>query len=357
MHEINPTESVPGPVPPPVEQSSRAVKSPPALNDPWYSGRLIPLDGVLERNGFSPLITIFGGLIIGLVLFQGISTVLTFVYILGIKGVPFSDFQADLEGVLVEYAGPLIIFNSVGQVLGLLIPGLLFARMHSSKPFQFLRLRKTDIRYVLLSLLGLIAVFPIVQWIGGAVDSLPWPESVRAFEKAQTDMIQNILDQNFSLPFAISMMALTPAICEEVLFRGYVQRQSERIMGIAGGILFSGMIFGLYHLRPTQAIPLGLLGVYMAYITWRTGSLVPAITVHLANNAFAIFLGKYIQSQGQTAVDLESIQIPFVFVVVGTLLLAGVIYIFWRMADDDAALHKQAITSGSEVNAETQRES
>ena len=128
-------------------------------------------------------------------------------------------------------------------------------------------------------------------------------------------------------------------------------------MGIAGGILFSGMIFGFYHLRPTQAIPLGLFGVYMAYITWRTGSLVPAIVVHLANNAFAILLGKYIQSQGQTAVDLESIQIPFNFVVAGTLLLAGVIYIFRRMVDEDAAKHKQAIKSGSEVDAEIQRES
>ena len=279
--------------------------------------------------------TIVGGLILGLLLFQGISTVATLVYIVGMEGVPFSELGADMEGVLSRYAGELIVFNTIGQVFGLLIPALIFARLHSSKPLPFLRLRSSDVRFTLLSVLGLIAIFPIVQWIGGAVDSLPWPEGIRAFEKAQMDMIENVLDQNFSIPFAISMMALTPAICEEVLFRGYIRRQAERVMGITGGIAFSGLIFGLYHIRPTQALPLGLLGVYMAYITWRSGSLIPAIVVHLANNSFAVLLGKYFQDKGDAVVDLESIQIPFSLVAIGGLLLVGVIYIFHRLASEE----------------------
>ena len=79
-------------------------------------------------------------------------------------------------------------------------------------------------------------------------------------------MLEQILTQDFSLLFAISMLALTPAICEEVLFRGYIQRQAERSLGAWGGILFSGIIFGFYHLRLTQAVPLSLLGIFMALI-------------------------------------------------------------------------------------------
>jgi membrane protease YdiL (CAAX protease family) len=333
----------------PTNSANTVAGAGPMLSDPWYKNRLIPLDGLLERNGFSPLMTIAGGLILGLLLFQGISTIATLVYIVGVEGVTFSEFSTDMEGVLSRYAGELIIFNTVGQVFGLLIPALLFARLHSSKPFPFLRLRQSDIRFTLLSVLGLIAIFPIVQWIGGAVDSLPWPESIRAFEKSQMDMIENVLDQNFSIPFAISMMALTPAICEEVLFRGYIQRQAERVMGIAGGIAFSGLIFGLYHIRPTQALPLGLLGVYMAYITWRSGSLIPAMVVHLANNSFAVLLGKYVQSKGDAAIDLDSIQIPFSLVVIGGLLLAGVVYIFHRLASEelDTRIETGATEAGS----------
>ena len=278
--------------------------------------------------------TIIGGLMIGLILFQGISTAATLIYIIAIEGVSLESLQFNMEAVLSEYAGELIIFNTIGQIFGLLIPGLIFARMHSSRPLQFIRLRNTDARMTLLSLVGLVAVFPIVQWTGGIMDSLPWPESIRAFEQGQMDMIENVLNQDFSIPFAISMMALTPAICEEILFRGYVQRQAERVMGIAGAILFSGVIFGLYHIRPTQALPLGLLGVYMAYITWRSGSLIPAMVVHLANNAFAVLLGKYMQAKGDSATDLESIEVPFSLVFLGGLLLAGVVYIFQRIAED-----------------------
>jgi CAAX protease family protein len=332
------------------------LPSTPSLDDPWSRDHQIPLDGRLERNGFSPLMTIFGGLFIGFVLFQGISTVATLIYVVGIKGVPFSELVTNMEAILVEFAGELIIFNTVGQVFGLLIPALIFGRMHSSQYTQFLRLRASDVRFVLLSIVGIVAIFPIVQWLGGAMDSLPWPEGIRAFEKSQMDMIENVLDQNFSIPFAVSMMALTPAICEEVLFRGYIQRQAERSMGIIGGIIFSGMIFGLYHIRPTQALPLGLLGVYMAYITWRSGSLIPAMIVHLLNNSFAILVGMYMKSQGDSAIDLESVQIPFLFVAGGALLLASVIYIFQKIVDDELASGRLASAAESGQEREPHQE-
>lgn len=295
------------------------------LTDSWSFGRPIPLSGRLEKSGFPPWLTVFVGLIFAFVLFQGISLVVTFI-LLFINDVSLTDLTTDLNVILEENARELMIANTIGQVFGLLIPAILFARLHSKNHSDFLRLRSTDIRLVVLSVIGLLALVPVVHWIGVVSESLPWPQSIRDFEQTQMDLIERILLQDFSVTFALSMMALTPAICEEILFRGYIQRQAERSMGIWGGILFSGLIFGLYHLRPTQAIPLGFLGVYLAYLTWRSGSIIPAIIVHFANNAFAIALGRYAQTEAGSALDVESFQVPLSVVIPAALILAIVTF-------------------------------
>jgi len=286
-----------------------------------------PLDGRLERAALSPLLSAFLGLILAFILFQGISTVAVLVLLLA-KGVTLGDLMAAISqpGGLAAYADDLIIGNTIGQVFGLLIPALLFARLHSSRWPAFLRMNTGDVRTVVLSVVGLFALIPVVQWLGIWSDSLPWPDSIRLFEKQQMDLIESVLLQDFSLVFTISMLALTPAICEEVLFRGYIQRQAERSMGIWAGIAFSGIIFGLYHLRPTQALPLSLLGIYLAYITWRSGSLMPAILVHLANNSLAAVLGK-MASSGAIEVDLETYELPLSIFLPSVVVLVGILWL------------------------------
>jgi membrane protease YdiL (CAAX protease family) len=120
------------------------------------------------------------------------------------------------------------------------------------------------------------------------------------------------------------MLALTPAICEEILFRGYIQRQAERSLGAWGGILFSGIIFGFYHLRLTQAIPLSLLGIYMAWLTWQTRSLWPAILVHFINNTFAAVLGK-IAAGNEALAEMDSFTFPAWVILLSVLVLTGAV--------------------------------
>lgn len=289
-----------------------------------------PLDGRLERAALSPLLSAFLGLILAFVLFQAISTVAVLVLLLA-KGVTLGDLMVAISepGGLAAYADDLIIGNTIGQIFGLLIPAILFARLHSSRWPAFLRLNAGDARTVILSVVGLFALIPLVQYLGVWSDSLPWPDSIRLFEKQQMDLIESVLMQDFSLVFTISMLALTPAICEEVLFRGYVQRQAERSMGIWAGIAFSGIIFGLYHLRLTQALPLSLLGIYLAYITWRSGSLLPAILVHLANNSLAAVLGK-MASTGAIDVDLETFELPLSIFLPSVVVLAGILWLLHK---------------------------
>ena len=65
------------------------------------------------------------------------------------------------------------------------------------------------------------------------------------------------------------VVALTPAICEEVLFRGTVQHAFEKKMRLRWAFLLTGAIFSFFHLNPVTFIPLALLGTYFSVLTWR----------------------------------------------------------------------------------------
>lgn len=300
------------------------------------------LNGRLERSKRSPFLFGAVGLVVAFILFQGISTVVTIAILAG-SGVNLVELldQNVMAQTLADNAPSLLIANSVGQFFGLLLPALLFTRLHTRNWTSYLRLRGVNLGVLGLSIVALIALIPVVQWFGVLSDSLPWPEWIRSFEKSQMDLIEQILTQDFSLVFTISMLAITPAICEEVLFRGYFQRQSERSFGIVWGIVLSGVIFGLYHLRLTQAIPLSMLGAFMAYLTWRTNSIVPAMLVHLANNSFAAILGKIASKEGST-VDLETFEMPLLVVIPAAVILLLVLIQLHKMArrNEEDSIHE-----------------
>ncbi|MEX0599189.1 MAG: CPBP family intramembrane glutamic endopeptidase, partial [Rhodothermales bacterium] len=278
------------------------------LADPWDASGTVRMDGWLERRAISPTAMAFVALIGAFILFQVIVSPLAVVALLMAQGVDASALLGDVDRIIAEHAASLLTANSIGQVLGLAIPAYLLARMHTGRPMAFLRMRRTDAVFIVLAVVGLLAITPAIQWLGAVNEQLPLPDYIRRFEQSQIELIERVLNVDTGLLFNVFVLALTPALCEEVLFRGYVQRQAERGMGAAAGILFSGMVFGAYHLRFSQILPLCVLGIFLAYLVWRTGSLWPAIVVHFANNAMAVAMGAYISRRPELELaDIEQL--------------------------------------------------
>ncbi len=83
----------------------------------------------------------------------------------------------------------------------------------------------------------------------------------------------------------IASVILAP-IGEELIYRGIVLRSCAKVSQ-RFAIFFSAFVFGIMHGNPYQFLLGFLLGIPLAIITIRTGSLIPAIICHMANNAFA----------------------------------------------------------------------
>jgi CAAX protease family protein len=84
----------------------------------------------------------------------------------------------------------------------------------------------------------------------------------------------------------VFVIAVAPPV-EEFFFRGFLYQAFRNRIGIAGGSILSGVIFGAIHTKPDYFVPLATLGTLLALLFEKTDSIWPCILVHAVNNALA----------------------------------------------------------------------
>lgn len=305
----------------------------PLLDDPWGNQSIV-LDGVLERNEFSPILVGGLSLVLTLFIFNIIGAIFTIIFLVASGADLNTLLSNEFAEMLGTYATALLSANGLGLVLGIALPTWLYVRMSTRQIKGFLRLRPADARLMLLSIAGLVALLPIVWWLGSVNELIPLPEWIIEFEESQMALIEQVFSSQINVALGLLLLAVAPGIAEELFFRGYVQRQMERRMGIIWAIVITGTLFGLYHMRLTQALPLSVLGIYLCYLTWRTGSLWPAIVVHFLNNALAVVVGNYISARPDLDMEsFEAMDVPWYAVVAGIALFSLIFVNMQRRAE------------------------
>lgn len=86
----------------------------------------------------------------------------------------------------------------------------------------------------------------------------------------------------------VSVCVLGP-ILEELVFRGFILKALQR-HGVSFAVIFSAFLFTLFHQNLVQFFVPFLLGIFLALLAVRSGSLLPSILAHIANNTIAMIL-------------------------------------------------------------------
>lgn len=110
--------------------------------------------------------------------------------------------------------------------------------------------------------------------------------------------------------WSVFIIALIPAFCEEMLFRGLIQRGMERL-GAGWSIFFSGMLFGLFHFDFQRLAAQTLIGFIAAYAVYRTGSIFNGMILHFANNALLTLISGLGGQGGPESAGTASYLDPF----------------------------------------------
>ncbi len=186
----------------------------------------------------------------------------------------------------------------LSQVLFLLLPSVLLLRLMHWDWQKVLRLRMPKMAPLLLVVVGVVSLQFVVQaYMEGQqylLRNYLLPDSVLPLLDKFEDLIQELygtllgMHSPLEALFVWVVVAVTPGVCEEVLFRGSVQWSFEKGMRLRWAFLLNGIIFSMFHLNPVTLVPLALLGTYFAVITWRGASLGYAVTGHVVNNSIAV---------------------------------------------------------------------
>lgn len=92
------------------------------------------------------------------------------------------------------------------------------------------------------------------------------------------------------LPWLLLTIAVTPAVCEELLFRGVMTRGLQPWVSPLRLCVIVGVLFGLFHADPLQVVPAAVIGVIFTWLALASGSLWPCIVVHLLFNTTTLLL-------------------------------------------------------------------
>ncbi len=110
----------------------------------------------------------------------------------------------------------------------------------------------------------------------------------------------------FLIPMAL-IIGLAPALCEELVFRGYLQTRVTARYGSMVGLVIASAVFAAFHMDLVHSLSVFPLGLWLGWLCLRSGSLYPAMIAHFYNNAFSVIASSFAPEKPDGPVSLEGV--------------------------------------------------
>jgi len=175
----------------------------------------------------------------------------------------------------------------VSQIFFIAGPAVLAVRWFYLDPRTVLPWSPIRPRHLAAALLGTLALNHLLTRYGAWQERImPTPPVVRA-------LFDELLRTRGPIDFValLVVVAVVPAVSEELLFRGFLQSGlAQWLHPPMLCVTASALVFGLFHFDPWRLAGVAGLGFFLAYLRQVTGSLVPSMLAHAANNVVSVGL-------------------------------------------------------------------
>jgi len=230
------------------------------------------------------------------------------------------------------YENPQLIFvsNALFQLLAFLLPGLLFAYLAAPQPLKYLGLKrwKSPAQFSWIIIAGVGLVF-FIGVLGTWIQQIDFGATVSAIDEQRKKVIEIYMQSGNvgSLFRNLFLIALLPAICEEVFFRGVLQKFAYSFTGKWWlSIIMASVIFTLFHASISEFLPILLAGIVLGTVYYLTGNLWLSILLHFVHNGLQITMA-YLSDSSQT-VETEGFTTLLAYFVGAAMVLA---YSLWQL--------------------------
>ena len=183
-------------------------------------------------------------------------------------------------------------------------------------PFgQMLLCKGLSLKQGLIALFFALAALPMISMLAEWNKGMELPSFLASMEAMMRDMEEasKVLTERFLNTTSVGMMfvnlfvmAFLPALCEEMMFRGWMQRVLGKSVNYHTAVWVSAFVFSAIHFQFYGFVPRMVIGAALGYLYYYTGSLWAPILAHFVNNAVAVVTA-FLSYNGYTAIDFDSI--------------------------------------------------
>ena len=183
-------------------------------------------------------------------------------------------------------------------------------------PFNQMSLnRRLSFKQVLISFFFAVAALPLITMLAEWNKGMEFPSFLASVEEMMRQMEESakVLTERFLNTSSVGMMfinlfvmAFLPAMCEEMLFRGWLQRILVARVNYHVAIWVVAFVFSAIHFQFYGFVPRMLIGAALGYLYCYMGSLWSPIIAHFTNNAMAVITA-FLSYNGYTSIDFDLI--------------------------------------------------
>ncbi len=206
------------------------------------------------------------------------------------------------------------IGQGISSAMIFIAPPMILYAFTRHQPMRELGFRKPNSAWLLL--IGVVLMFVslpltnlLTSWnekmnFGAAFESLE--ALLQQLEETAGDLTERMLqvDSFSGLLFNLLVIALIPAIGEELTFRGVLQQALTRRCNVHVAVFLSAFIFSFIHFQFYGFLPRMFLGLLLGYLFYYSGSLWTSILMHFVNNGAAVVVA-YLDYKGLIDVDID----------------------------------------------------
>jgi uncharacterized protein len=228
------------------------------------------------------------------------------------------------------------------SIISFIIPSLLFGYYSSPNALPYVGVRKNAVAILLIAaILLLFTIQPFIGWLGEINSRATFgslQKSLMEMEAIYNRALQVFLQMKSvgDLLINLVIMALLPAIGEELFFRGSLQKALLRLSHKPWlAIVVSSAVFALLHGTFFKLLPIFTLGLILGIVYYVTRNLWYTILIHFLNNAFAVLSFYYAdRSEFLKKLSGDSFSVPIYGAVVSLIIGIGIIYFIKKKSDE-----------------------